>query len=52
MIFRIHCFEGVTAIMFIVAISGYDACLVEDKDSVSPITGNSSTIVQIPVHLS
>ncbi|KAG2184387.1 hypothetical protein INT43_000296 [Umbelopsis isabellina] len=29
----IHCFEGVTAIMFVVAISGYDACLVEDKDS-------------------
>jgi hypothetical protein len=38
---RIHCFEGVTAVLFTVAISGYDACLVEDKDSVSlylPIT--------------
>ncbi|GAB5588845.1 hypothetical protein Unana1_03745 [Umbelopsis nana] len=29
----IHCFEGVTAVLFTVAISGYDACLVEDKDS-------------------
>ncbi|KAF9430935.1 hypothetical protein BGZ76_000647 [Entomortierella beljakovae] len=29
----IHCFEGVTAVLFIVAISGYDQCLVEDKDS-------------------
>ncbi|KAL7409655.1 guanine nucleotide binding protein, alpha subunit [Mrakia frigida] len=29
----IHCFEDVTAILFLVAISGYDQCLVEDKDS-------------------
>ncbi|KAF9997875.1 hypothetical protein BGZ80_004820, partial [Entomortierella chlamydospora] len=29
----IHCFEGVTAVLFLVAISGYDQCLVEDKDS-------------------
>ncbi|KAI9286721.1 guanine nucleotide binding protein, alpha subunit [Umbelopsis sp. AD052] len=29
----IHCFENVTAVLFTVAISGYDACLVEDKDS-------------------
>ncbi|KAI8141035.1 guanine nucleotide-binding protein alpha-2 subunit [Fennellomyces sp. T-0311] len=29
----IHCFENVTAILFIVAISGYDQCLVEDRDS-------------------
>ncbi|KAG0232902.1 hypothetical protein BGW42_007811 [Actinomortierella wolfii] len=28
-----HCFEGVTAVLFIVAISGYDQCLVEDKDA-------------------
>jgi guanine nucleotide-binding protein subunit alpha len=26
----IHCFENVTAILFVVAISGYDQCLVED----------------------
>ncbi|KAI8973844.1 guanine nucleotide binding protein, alpha subunit [Pilobolus umbonatus] len=29
----IHCFEGVTAVLFVVAISGYDQCLVEDRDS-------------------
>ncbi|RVD81494.1 uncharacterized protein DFL_009358 [Arthrobotrys flagrans] len=29
----IHCFEGVTALLFLVAISGYDQCLVEDKDA-------------------
>jgi guanine nucleotide-binding protein subunit alpha len=29
----IHCFENVTAILFVVAISGYDQCLVEDRDS-------------------
>ncbi|KAI7862095.1 guanine nucleotide binding protein, alpha subunit [Spinellus fusiger] len=27
----IHCFENVTAIMFVVSISGYDQCLLEDK---------------------
>ena len=31
----IHCIEGVTAVLFLVAISGYDQCLVEDKDAVS-----------------
>ncbi|RUP51583.1 hypothetical protein BC936DRAFT_147251 [Jimgerdemannia flammicorona] len=29
----IHCFENVTALLFVVAISGYDQCLVEDKDA-------------------
>lgn len=29
----IHCFENVTALLFMVAISGYDQCLVEDKDA-------------------
>ncbi|KAL7272779.1 G-Protein alpha subunit [Rhizina undulata] len=29
----IHCFENVTALLFLVAISGYDQCLVEDKDA-------------------
>jgi signal recognition particle receptor subunit beta len=29
----IHCFEGVTAVLFLVSLSGYDCCLVEDKDS-------------------
>ncbi|KAI7853252.1 putative guanine nucleotide-binding protein alpha-2 subunit [Circinella umbellata] len=31
----IHCFEDVTAIIFVVAMSGYDKCLIEDWDSVS-----------------
>lgn len=30
----IHCFENVTALLFLVAISGYDQCLMEDKDAV------------------
>ncbi|KAI9813457.1 MAG: hypothetical protein M1827_004132 [Pycnora praestabilis] len=29
----IHCFEGVSCLLFLVAISGYDQCLVEDKDA-------------------
>ena len=29
----IHCFESVTAVLFLVAISGYDQCLLEDRDS-------------------
>ncbi|KAG7553586.1 hypothetical protein FFLO_03018 [Filobasidium floriforme] len=29
----VSCFENVTAILFLVALSGYDECLVEDKDS-------------------
>ncbi|KAI7907112.1 putative Gpa2-guanine nucleotide-binding protein alpha-2 subunit [Cokeromyces recurvatus] len=31
----IHCFENVTAILFVVAISGYNQSLAEDKDSVT-----------------
>jgi hypothetical protein len=29
----IHCFEGVTAVLFLVSLSGFDSCLVEDKDA-------------------
>ncbi|GAA6011675.1 hypothetical protein JCM10207_004204 [Rhodosporidiobolus poonsookiae] len=29
----IHCFESVTSILFLVAISGYDQVLIEDSDS-------------------
>jgi len=29
----IHCFENVTSILFLVSLSGYDQCLVEDKDA-------------------
>lgn len=30
----IHCFQEVTSILFLVSLSGYDQCLVEDKDAV------------------
>ncbi|KAH8827083.1 guanine nucleotide binding protein, alpha subunit [Flagelloscypha sp. PMI_526] len=29
----IHCFEDVTAIVFLASLSGYDQCLVEDRDA-------------------
>ena len=32
----IHCFEGVTAIIFIVAMSEYDLMLAEDQNTVWP----------------
>lgn len=32
----IHCFEGVTSIVFCVALSAYDLVLAEDEDMVSP----------------
>ena len=36
----IHCFENVNCLLFLVAISGYDQCLVEDKDGVrTPVSG-------------
>ena len=34
----IHCFEGVTAIIFIVAMSEYDLVLAEDQDTVIAIS--------------
>lgn len=30
----IHCFQDVTSILFLVSLSGYDQCLIEDKDAV------------------
>lgn len=33
----IHCFQDVTSILFLVSLSGYDQCLVEDKDAVCAI---------------
>ncbi|KAI9311479.1 guanine nucleotide binding protein, alpha subunit [Dichotomocladium elegans] len=29
----IHCFDNVASVLFVVAVSGYDCCLVEDHDS-------------------
>ena len=31
----IHCFQDVTSILFLVSLSGYDQCLIEDRDAVS-----------------
>ena len=33
----IHCFQDVTSILFLVSLSGYDQCLIEDKDAVSAL---------------
>lgn len=41
----IHCFENVTALLFLVAISGYDQCLVEDKDAVCSSFAESPSLV-------
>lgn len=37
----IHCFEGVQCLLFMVALSGYDQCLVEDQNAVSGHYPNS-----------
>ena len=34
----IHCFEGVTAIIFCVALSGYDLVLAEDEEMNRSVT--------------
>ena len=34
----IHCFEGVTAIIFCVSLSAYDLVLAEDEETVIDIT--------------
>lgn len=33
----IHCFQDVTAILFLVSLSGYDQCLVEERTTVRPL---------------
>lgn len=38
----IHCFEGVQCLLFMVALSGYDQCLVEDQNAVSRIRISAS----------
>lgn len=38
----IHCFQDVTSILFLVSLSGYDQCLIEDKDAVSSVLVNST----------
>ena len=35
----IHCFDGVQCLLFVVALSGYDQCLMEDLNMVYFIRG-------------
>lgn len=47
----IHCFEGVQCLLFMVALSGYDQCLVEDQNAVSaPIALAVVHLVQLDTH--
>lgn len=46
----IHCFQDVTSILFLVSLSGYDQCLVEDKDAVSRSTFMAVTGVDVYSH--
>lgn len=39
----IHCFQDVTSILFLVSLSGYDQCIVEDRDAVSRVKAIIST---------
>ena len=36
----IHCFQDVASILFVVSLSGYDQCLVEDRHAVSLHVGS------------
>ena len=42
----IHCFEGVTAIIFCVALSAYDLVLAEDEEMVSTINISKNLILE------
>lgn len=44
----IHCFQDVTSILFLVSLSGFDQCLVEDKDAVRTILDRlNSTYIRL-----
>ena len=45
----IHCFQDVTSILFLVSLSGYDQCLVEDKDAVSVLVLSGGTLTDISI---
>ena len=40
----IHCFEGVTAIIFCVALSAYDLVLAEDEEMVSSLSSQLARV--------
>ncbi|KAF4566540.1 hypothetical protein EYR36_011971 [Pleurotus pulmonarius] len=44
----IHCFQDVTSILFLVSLSGYDQCLVEDKDAILFLNKNDLFQRKIP----
>ena len=44
----IHCFQDVTTILFLVSLSGYDQCLVEDKDAVCLHDVSHITLIKSP----
>ena len=44
----IHCFEGVTAIIFCVALSAYDLVLAEDEEMVNlTMTKSRCTVIMV-----
>lgn len=46
----IHCFEGVTAIIFCVALSDYDLVLAEDEEMVSAsASGGGGNVTACPL---
>jgi hypothetical protein len=47
----IHCFEGVTAIIFCVALSAYDLVLAEDEEMVRDRNSNFSVLKNIYMFL-
>ena len=42
----IHCFQDVTSILFLVSLSGFDQCLVEDKDAVRTLASAPLRLVR------
>jgi len=49
----IHCFQDVTSILFLVSLSGYDQCLVEDRDAVRmrflPVDLSRSVLIRVSI---
>lgn len=47
----IHCFQDVTSILFLVSLSGYDQCLVEDRGAVSAFTPSAQCGLVTPLRI-